>query len=180
MSGKLLDPSVLHKLLLVDFDTGKLVWKRRDASLFPDEVSARKWNTKWAGKPAFTSVTSWGYVQGSIFNIKFTGHAVIWAMRYGFWPIYQIDHINGIRSDNRIQNLRDVPQTVNLRNTAKSKRNTSGMCGVRWEKSRKKWYAYGRAGGPVKNLGRFDCFAMAVKARANFNKINGFSDRHGT
>ena len=42
MSGKLLDPSVLHKLLSADFETGKLTWKERDVSFFPDEVSARK------------------------------------------------------------------------------------------------------------------------------------------
>lgn len=180
MGRKLIDPEILHKLLVADFDTGKLVWKHRDRLFFMDDASFKKWNTKWAGKPAFTSKTNLGYAQGSILNIKFTGHAVIWAMKYGKWPTHQIDHINGNRFDNRIVNLRDVPQSINVRNSAKNSKNTSGMCGVRWEKTRSKWYVYGRAGGPIKNLGRFDCFAMAVRARAQFNKNNGFSSRHGT
>lgn len=179
MRANLPDPSLLHKFFVADFDTGLLWWARRDASFFPDSTSAKKWNTRWAGKPAFTSVTNWGYVQGSLLNIKFSGHHIIWAMYHGAWPQHQIDHVNGVRNDNRICNLQDAPQSVNMRNRALDGKNTSGICGVRWEKSRDAWQAYGTTNKVMKNLGRFKCFAHAVTARKSFNDEHNFSHRHG-
>src|SRR6516225_11799534 len=40
-------------------------------------------------------------------------HILIWALYYGEWPTKTIDHINGIRGDNRIKNLRDVSLSIN-------------------------------------------------------------------
>lgn len=179
MAKKLLEPALLRKLLSADFETGKLTWKKRDASLFPSGSACRSWNRKWAGKPAFTSITSFGYFQGSVLNIKFTGHSVIWAMFHNKWPQYQIDHINGVRTNNGISNLRDVPQSVNVKNSKLSKRNSSGICGVMWDASRSKWMAYGSSDGLRKTIGRYDCIGKAMLARQDFNGGNGFSNRHG-
>ena len=43
-------------------------------------------------------------------------HWVVWAVVHGRWPEYEIDHINRIKSDNRIENLRDVTHSVNMQN----------------------------------------------------------------
>lgn len=58
-------------------------------------------------------------------------HRVIWYMLKGIWPEHTIDHINGIRDDNRIENLRDVPQQVNQMNTKTYNTNSSGCIGIR-------------------------------------------------
>lgn len=179
MTRSLINIDDLRKIVRADFATGKLFWLERPRAFFNDDATFKKWNTRRAGKEAFTSLTSFGYVQGSIFNKKYSGHHIVWALYHGRWPEHQIDHINGIRHDNRIENLRDVPQSENVKNSKLSSNNTSGICGVTWDKSRKKWFAYGKAGGPMKNLGRYDCIGLAIKARITFQSNHGFSDRHG-
>jgi hypothetical protein len=49
-------------------------------------------------------------------NTLFLAHRLAWLHFYGNWPLYQIDHINGVRNDNRISNLRDVNQYINMQN----------------------------------------------------------------
>ena len=179
MPRTLINIDDLRKLIRADFATGKLFWLERPRHFFKDDASFKKWNSRHAGKEAFTSSNGFGYAQGSILNQKYSGHHVVWALHYGKWPTHQIDHINGIRHDNRIENLRDVPQSQNVKNSRLSSRNTSGICGVRWDRDRHKWSAYGKSGGPIKNLGRYDCIGLAIKARFGFQKEHDFSPRHG-
>lgn len=180
MTRTLIDINDLRKLLRADPATGKLFWLERPRCFFNDDMTCTRWNTRHAGQEAFTSVNNHGYIQGGILNQKYSGHHVIWALCHGRWPRHQIDHINGVRTDNRIKNLRDVPQSQNVKNSRLSSNNTSGICGVRWDGARSKWFAYGRADGPIKNLGRYSCLGLAIKARMKFQKENGFSPRHGT
>ncbi len=57
-----------------------------------------------------------GYRRISILGNRYGSHEIAWAMHYGKWAKGEIDHLNGIRSDNRILNLRDVPRRINLLN----------------------------------------------------------------
>jgi len=57
-----------------------------------------------------------GYRQLTYNGRMFKEHRVAWLLRYGHWPVHEIDHINGMRSDNRIANLRDVPHRLNQLN----------------------------------------------------------------
>ena len=58
-------------------------------------------------------------------------HRVVWAMHYGKWPEFEIDHINGVKSDNRIANLRDVQKDTNQQNQTRAhKRSSTGVLGV--------------------------------------------------
>jgi hypothetical protein len=84
---------------------------------------------------------SHGYRMLSWKNNALLGHRVAWTMHYGEWPIDEIDHINNIRFDNRIANLRQASKEENNRNKVISRRNTSGIKGVTWLKSRQKWVA---------------------------------------
>lgn len=60
-------------------------------------------------------------------------HHLVWARYYGKWPKI-IDHINGIKDDNRISNLREATKSQNCHNTSMSKNNTSGIKGLSFGK----------------------------------------------
>ena len=168
-------PSIeyLHKRLRYEPETGKLFW--RDC----DEMS-KSWRTRWAGNEAFTCANSCGYRQGRIDGVSFTAHRVMWAIHYGEWPSDQIDHINGVRTDNSISNLRVVTNQENGRNKSMRSDNTSGVCGVCWHKGVGKWQARIMIDGRSKHLGFFITFDAAVAARAEASRRCGFTDRHGT
>jgi len=73
-----------------------------------------------------------GYVQVMIAGKIFLAHRLAWLYVYGEMPKHYIDHINGVKNDNRIENLRDVRQTINLQNQTKAKKNrtSSSKLGV--------------------------------------------------
>ena len=121
-------PSVLHLVLTADPDVGSLVWKGRCQDMFLSGAAHKTWNTRYAGKVAFTANID-GYKVGRIFGMGFRAHRVIWALETGAWPKDGIDHINGDRSDNRISNLRECTQSQNCRNRGAVK---GRYCGVRW------------------------------------------------
>jgi hypothetical protein len=60
-----------------------------------------------------------GYTQIKINGNLFMAHRLIWFVTYGKFPDNQIDHIDGDKSNNRIENLRDVSQKVNSQNQKK-------------------------------------------------------------
>lgn len=75
------------------------------------------------------------------------------------------DHINGNRLDNRRANIRYVTTQQNNHNHGKSKKNTSGHPGVRWEADRGKWLARIKFNDRTINLGRYSNLEDAIKAR---------------
>jgi len=87
------------------------------------------------------SITQYGYLITSVKREKVFVHRLIWLHHHGKFPENQIDHINGIRTDNRITNLRDVTNLENHRNQKQCNKNTSGVMGVVWNKKRQKWQA---------------------------------------
>jgi len=70
-----------------------------------------------------------GYRKHRLDGVTFSGHRLAWLYMTGDWPKGQIDHINGIRDDNRISNLRDVPQAINSQNR-RTALNSTGFLGV--------------------------------------------------
>lgn len=96
-----------------------------------------------------------GYVLVIIDRRQYQGHRVAWLHFHGHWPLYTIDHINGVRDDNRIVNLRDVPMQVNLQNhRGAQQRNRTGFMGV--YRRGKKFVATITADEVVHKLGLFD------------------------
>lgn len=57
-------------------------------------------------------------------------HTIIWRLHFGEWPSGYIDHQNHDEQDNRLVNLRDVPQEVNNRNQSKRSDNSTGHTGI--------------------------------------------------
>jgi hypothetical protein len=117
------------------------------------------------GKAANKRKTN-GYECVWVDNKEYRAHRVAWLYVHGEWPENEIDHINRDKSDNRIENLRDVSASTNAYNRHLSPLNQSGYKGVHWEIGRGKWRAaFGR-----KLLGRFDDFEDAVIARQQAEK----------
>ena len=123
--------------------------------------------------------TERGYLRLHISGSTYMTHKIAWLLHHGEWPEQDIDHINGIRDDNRISNLRDVSRQENMRNTKKSVKNTSGVTGVKWHKGGGKWAAAIRILYKDIHLGLFDCFLDAVAARMRAEKEHNFHENHG-
>jgi len=144
-------------------ETGKLFW--RDGH-------------KLAGREAFKSPTFYGYLQGGICGGVVMAHRVIWAIVHGYWP-KQIDHINGVRTDNRLANLREVDDAENRKNTALRRDNTSGCHGVRWNTDLNKWRTEIRINGKSKHIGVYTSKEDAIAARKAAEAALGFHPNHG-
>ena len=92
---------------------------------------------------------------------RFCVHRIIWAYVNGEWPKDQIDHINGIKDDNRLCNLREANTAENMRNVGKQSPNTSGLKGVSWHRAGRKWRSDIKVNQKQMWLGHFDCPAAA-------------------
>jgi hypothetical protein len=176
-------PEFLRELLEYNPETGRLFWRERGAHIYAEKNQAaeqvcKSWNTRFAGKAAFSTARDDGYLVGTLFAKKYRAHRIIYALHYGEWPMF-IDHINGDRSDNRIGNLRSVTLEQNSRNCKRSALNTSGVCGVSWCKMQNTWRAYIRVNGKRKHLGRFVKIEDAIAARKAANRKYNYHKNHG-
>jgi len=116
------------------------------------------------------SVNSIGYRYVSIDRVTYLEHRLVWFYCYGEWPKCDIDHINGDKKDNRIENLRLATVSQNCFNTKISKRNTSGFKGVDYHKPTKKWRAAIKISGKNYHIGLFATAEEAGAAYAEFAK----------
>jgi hypothetical protein len=156
----------LHELLDYNADTGVFVWSSYNSR-----------NTR-KGMVAGTKLSN-RYIRIFIFGKLYQAHRLAWYMYYGKEPEYGIDHIDGDKHNNRISNLRDVPQSSNCKNKSISSANSSGFTGVTFLKSKGKWRSRICINGKDVHLGFFDEKGHAIRARAIANKKYGFSSGHG-
>lgn len=146
----------LNELLRYEPDTGKLFWR-----ISKSNVSA--------GSEA-GSINQEGYLKISIDGKNYLTHRIAWFLHYQEMPSLQIDHINGSRTDNRIENLRQATNSQNQRNQRKPKSNNkSGYLGV--SANGKKWKAQIKVGGNPKYLGCFDTPEKAHDAYIKAKRI---------
>lgn len=117
-------------------------------------------------KPA-GAFDKYGYQVIRVDRVLYKAHRLAWLYMYGAWPTKNIDHKNRIKSDNRIDNLRDVGQSENTFNAGVRANNTSGVTGVRWAADRNKWEARIRVNYRILYLGRFNGKEDAIAARKN-------------
>lgn len=114
-----------------------------------------------------------GYVLISINNKRYMAHRLAWLVQTGSWPQQYIDHINGIRTDNRIANLRECTTQQNHRNR-KAGWGSSRYKGVSWAKSYKKWAATITVDGKPTRIGLFD-----TEIEAHHAYVDAATERFG-
>lgn len=175
----MIDPEILRQLLAYDPVTGVLVWLHRDASFFAKKSAYKMWNKRYAGCEAFQTA-SYGYLHGHIFQKHYFAHRVAWALHYGEWPEDQIDHVNGIRSDNRIENLRSVSQSDNQKNAKLRHDNKSGIPGVDWKTSCSLWRVRASIGKRRILVGYYKNLSDAKVARLEAEKNFQYHANHGS
>lgn len=170
---------LLADLFEADTEIGGLIWKARPVELFASLNAFGTWNTRWAGTAALAANHSKGYKFGDVFGRKTLAHRVIFAIQNGKWPVAHIDHVNGIKSDNRACNLRAVTNAENLKNAAIRADNTSGVVGISWDKRHQKWHARIKSAGKRINLGLFSDIETATLARKIAEAKYGYHPNHG-
>lgn len=176
--------SLLHEALIYDFQSGALIWKKRPISHFSDtknrtaQRTQRVFNSTFAGKRA-GSLTPEGYRVVTVCGVALLEHRVVFAMVNNRWPEQEIDHINGEKADNRVQNLREVDRQGNALNLRVRKDSRSGVVGVGWYPPTGKWRARITIAGKTKAIGHYETFEDACAARARAQHDLGFHANHG-
>lgn len=130
------------------------------------------------GKRVAGYVTSNGYLIIGLGYKRYYAHRLAWKLHYNQDPKF-IDHLDGDRLNNSIENLRDVDRAKNQKNMKKPKTNTSGVVGVTFDKSRLKWMAQIQVNRKNISLGRYSAFGDAVSARKKAEVTYGFHQNHG-
>lgn len=149
-------------------DDGNLIWKKTSSS------SALK------GDIAGVLDRHAGYYRVGIDGKKYLLHRLIFLYHHGYLTQgMEIDHINTEKTINRIENLREVTRAQNSCNTRKSATNVTGVKGVAWCKTKKKYKVTVSLNGKSKHLGYFDDLKEAeAVAIAGREKYHGTFARH--
>lgn len=151
---------------LFDYKDGSLYWKVQKAPHV--KIGAR------VGSPEVNGYET-VYVDGRNWRI----HRLVFLMQYGYLP-KNIDHINGNRKDNRIDNIRSADDAQNAHNQAMRSDNVSGVKGVSWNNDRQKWAV--RVNHNKKTYQRYvqDLELAELVAIEMRNKLHGEFANHGT
>jgi hypothetical protein len=140
-----LTPEFVREVLDYDPATGEFRWRWRD------DVRAQ-WNGRYARTVSGT-INNVGYRMIVIDKRLYLAHRLAWLHVSGAWPSDQIDHINGVRDDNRIEDLRESTRVENGRNSRRKSNNRCGFKGV--SKYGRKWRATISVGGKQQFIGYF-------------------------
>ena len=106
--------------------------------------------------------------------VAYPSSRLVWTYLYGDPGPLMVDHINRLRDDDRIENLRLVTCNENRRYSKMYRTNTSGYKGVTLDKSVNRWKAYIYVNGKRRHLGLF-----ATKDEAAEDYAKAASELHG-
>lgn len=156
----------LLRTLSYDPSTGLFRWRRSGSNSKKGSIAG--------------GIAKGGYVQIHLsFGHTIRLHRLAWFYIYGSWPEGQIDHINHVRTDNRIANLRVVDNTENQRNRTIPRNNTTGVQGVSVCKRNGKYISTITICNKQISLGHYLTIEDAALARSIANVRYGFHDNHG-
>jgi hypothetical protein len=147
--------------------TGRFAWK------FNPQRTVQ-WNGRYAGKDA-SYLNALGYVSIRMKvgdqKVLFQAHRLAFFWMLGKWPEHEIDHVNGDRSDNRWENLREATRAQNAANTSHHQDSKSGVKGVHFCRLRRKWKAGIMAEGRRISCGYHVTKDEAIKARHEAERL---------
>lgn len=156
------------ELFRYDYETGVLYWRWRVNSRVPKTLEAG------------TQKKSSGYLYVRVHGRDYLVHRIVMLMCYGFYGEgLEVDHINHVRNDNRLCNLRFVTRSENNKNQSLSSRSTTGVTGVSFFKARKKYTAQIGVNREFIHLGYFDTLEEAAEARRQADRKYKFNNNHG-
>jgi hypothetical protein len=145
-------------------DTGLSYWKERPLHQFKNKGLMNTWNKGNVNKVAGSLNNVSNYIAITIDGECYMLHRIIWKWYYGTEPKELIDHINGVRTDNRICNLREATYSENTKNiNVTPKNNTTGHIGITFSKNR--YYARISVNGKRIGLGYYKTLEEAIYAR---------------
>ena len=148
--------------------TGRLYWKKK-----PHPCASNMAIGEEAGM-----LHVLGYRNVKLDRKRFKVHRVIWEMHNNeISDKMEIDHINHVRDDNRMENLRLITKKENLNNKAKYRNNKSGYPGVIWHNNR--WEVTIGGNGRGRYVGRYNIYQDAVNARKIAEIKHGYHENHG-
>ena len=140
-------------LSLFEYRDGQIYWKKRLT------------NSMHVGYRAGYPHPIYKYRTVTLNGLKYKEHRIIYVMHFGAIPLgLQIDHINGIRDDNRIENLRLANDSQNHVNSKIRHNNTSGYRCIGWSKSHNKWRVKIQKDYKTHVIGAYDDITDAVNA----------------
>jgi len=142
------------------------------------EVRCLKFGKEKILKP---SINKYGYKQVIILKNKkrmtLTIHRLVASAYLGISKLH-VNHINGIETDNRLENLEYVSPRENSSHSKFNSNRTSKLMGVSWRKDNQKWVAKLGINGKVKHLGCFDNELDAYNAYLKALKENGITNKY--
>lgn len=157
--------------------------KAKELFIYNRETGVIKWRKRTCDgqrKNLVAGSIGNGYIQIGFKGRRYLAHRIAMLLAYGFCDDrLQVDHINHIRDDNRLSNLRFVTHTVNGRNQSRSSDNTTGVTGVYYRKNRGKYEAKIMVGGKSIYIGSFVSLEEAAKAKKDADIKYKFNSNHG-
>lgn len=116
------------------------------------------------------SPNNWGHLRIFVCGNLHQAHRLAWLYMTGEWPIHEIDHVNGTKSDNRWANLRDVDRRTNQENQREAfATSQTGVLGVSLRDG--KYWARIKSQGKMRYLGTFDTSEEAHAAYVQAKRL---------
>ena len=104
-----------------------------------------------------------GYLRTRVLGRLYYNHHLVWFLHHGAWPS-ALDHINGDRADNRLENLRICNQQQNMHNACRRSGSETGVKGVNWRAAKNKYRARIVVDRKEISLGHYDTLEEARRA----------------
>ena len=161
----MLSQDELQKLLYYEPNTGEFYWLKK---VLRDVIKVKRAGSKHKS----------GYRFIKIKNKLYPEHRLVWLYVHGKFPDNYIDHINHIKDDNRLSNLREVTHAENSRNQS-ARDNSLGVAGIYYCKTKGKYISQIKLNGKRVYQRSFHCIDEAISQRKAKLLELGFHPNHG-